>query len=90
MIALAESGICVSSSFGRPTLGSSGVISAALCLEAKAVCALAFGGVALMCANLDTVERAVVVGSAVILTALYGTSDMLVCKFSSHVNHPFR
>ena len=62
----------------------SALISAALLLKRKTVCALALGGVALVSAYLDTVKRAVVITYAVILAVLYGTADMLVCKFSSH------
>lgn len=67
----------------------SGLSLTALFLEAEAVSALGLSGVALVSAYLDTVEGAVVVIAAVILTILYCTSDMLVCKFCTHNKLPF-
>lgn len=55
-----------------------------LLAERLAVCALVNGGVLLMGAHQDTVQRAVIFRIAVISTLLDGTFDALVC-FAAHV-----
>lgn len=59
-------------------------LNSCLSFERQAVCALTYCGVALVCAYLDFVERAVVIAAAVMLAVVDCTADVLVCKFSSH------
>ena len=61
---------------------------AGLSLKGHTVGALAYGGVSLVRANLDFVERAVIVAAAVVLAVADGAADVLVCKFSTHLRKP--
>ena len=60
-----------------------------LCLERKAVGALNDSGVGLMCADLNLVERAVVIAAAMMLAVVNSAADMMVSKFSTHNQFPF-
>ena len=55
-----------------------------LSLEREAVRALNNGGVCLVSADLDFVERAEVLAAAVMLAVVNCTADVLVCEFGSH------
>lgn len=59
-------------------------LNAGLSLEAKAVSALAHTGVALVRADFDLVERAVILAAAMIFTVADSAADVLVCKFCTH------
>lgn len=61
---------------------------AGLGLKGHTVGALAYSGVSLVRADLDFVERAVVVAAAVVLAVADGAADVLVCKFSTHLRKP--
>ena len=55
-----------------------------LSLEREAVRALNDGGICLVSADLDFVERAEVLAAAVMLAVVNCTADVLVCEFGSH------
>ena len=55
-----------------------------LSLEREAVRALNDGGICLVSADLDFVERAEVLAAAVVLAVVNCTADVLVCEFGSH------
>lgn len=59
-----------------------------LSLEREAVRALNDGGICLVSADLDFVERAEVLAAAVMLAVVNCTADVLVCEFGSHNNSP--
>ena len=61
---------------------------AGLGLKGHTVGALAYSGVSLVRADLDFVERAVVVTAAVVLAVADGAANVLVCKFSTHLGKP--
>lgn len=46
--------------------------------EGQAICALILSGIALVSADLDSLQRAVVVGVAVVRTGLHSAGDALV------------